>query len=402
MDGQSDQQLIAQERDTEITLAPAHLYYREQLATAAAGTDEHRIHQAINNPQFFIDQSPNRDRASTRDKVPGTMLTNLAIHGDGSNEWKLRCQVPYVAYINAMKGDRADNYEPREDKDKALFEDFDGVNLIWTDQKEVSKSMEVNKYLATSYVPGEHYPRLISLESSTGSLKNGKWEQNIIGNKRLPLNLLRDCFTRDVETRIKNRIREAAIGGHEELKTFEAREELGVVGIICGTYFKTTRDLYQHCQSMHGISTVRLGRAITVDEEQCSNTNPTPPPPAAAHPGFGPNRRTIYQWMESKSFAVAEKSDTLADVMNKFRNITNNLITEIGAINNRTGIVEKNFWGEISGKTDSSVRGTKDDISNPVLKGRNLLAQYRLPNLGRRPAPVDATIHRTRGEIHHW
>ena len=137
MDGQSDRQLIAQERDTEITLAPAHLYYREQLATAAAGTDEHRIHQAINNPQFFIDQSPNRDRASTRDKVPGTMLSNLAIHGDGSNEWKLRCQVPYVAYINAMKGDRADNYEPREDKDKALFEDFDGVNLIWTDQKEV-------------------------------------------------------------------------------------------------------------------------------------------------------------------------------------------------------------------------------------------------------------------------
>ena len=206
MDGQSDRQLIAQERNTEITLAPAHLYYRSNLAMAAAGTDENRIHQVINNPQFFIDQSPNRDRTSTKERVPGTMLTDLAIHGDESQEMKYRCPVPYIAYINAMKGDRADDYEPQEEKDKALFEDFDGINLIWTSQKEVSKSIEVNKYLASSYVPGEHYPRLISLESSTGSLKNGKWQQNVIGNKRLPLNLLRDCFTKDVETRIKNRV----------------------------------------------------------------------------------------------------------------------------------------------------------------------------------------------------
>ena len=76
MDGQSDQQLIAQERDTEITLSPAHLYYRDQLAKAAAGTDENRIHQVINNAQFFIDQSPNREKASTREKVPGTMTVS--------------------------------------------------------------------------------------------------------------------------------------------------------------------------------------------------------------------------------------------------------------------------------------------------------------------------------------
>ena len=346
MDGQSDRQLIAQERNTEITLAPAHLYYRNQLAKAAAGTDENRIHQVINNPQFFINQSPNGNRTSTKEKVPGTMMTDLAIHGDESQEMIYRCQVPYIAYINAMKGDRADDYEPQEEKDKALFEDFDGINLIWTSQKEVSKSLEVNKYLASSYVPGEHYPRLISLESSTGSLRNGKWRQNVIGNKRLPLNLLTECFTEDVKTKIKNRIREASRGGHDELKPFEAREELGVIGVICGTYFKTTRDLYQHCQSMHGISTVRLGRASMVEEERSLPPDPTTPPPAAVYPGYGPNRRTIYQWMESSSFAAAEKSDTLADVMNKFRIITNNLITEIGAIN-KAGIVEKNFWGDI-------------------------------------------------------
>ena len=81
MDGQSDQQLIAQERDAEITLSPAHLYYRNQLATAAEGTDEHRIHQAINNAQFFINQSPNREKPSLSEKVPGSMMMDLAIHG---------------------------------------------------------------------------------------------------------------------------------------------------------------------------------------------------------------------------------------------------------------------------------------------------------------------------------
>ena len=105
-------------------------------------------------------------------------MTNLAIHGDGFQEMKFRCQVPYIAFLNAMKGDRADNYVPPEDKDKALFEDFDGINFIWTDQIEVSKSVEANKYLATSSVPGGYHPRLISFESSTGSLKDGRWHQN--------------------------------------------------------------------------------------------------------------------------------------------------------------------------------------------------------------------------------
>ena len=105
MDGQSDRQLIAQERDTEITLAPAHLYYRDQLATAAAGTNEHRIHQTINNPQFFIDQSPNRDRASTRDKVPGTMLTNLFSYGASFLPKKVFVPIhqPYLKSIVPMQ-----------------------------------------------------------------------------------------------------------------------------------------------------------------------------------------------------------------------------------------------------------------------------------------------------------
>ena len=237
MDGQSDKQLIAQERAPEITLSPAHLYYRDQLATAPAGTDEHRIHQAINNAQFFIDQSPNPPKPSVKDKIPGTMLTDLAIHGDNSQEMKFRCEVPYLAFLCALKGDRPDNYEPPEPKDKEIFEDFDGINFQWTSQAEVSKSIETNKYLAQSYVPGEYRPRLISFESSTGSLRNGRWQQNVTGNKRLPLNLLKDCFTDEVKTKVKNRIQQAATLNHQELKSFEVREELGALGIICGTYF---------------------------------------------------------------------------------------------------------------------------------------------------------------------
>ena len=49
------------------------------------------------------------------------MMTNLAIHGDGFQEMKFRCQVPYLAFLCAIKGDRADNYEPPEDKDLSLI-----------------------------------------------------------------------------------------------------------------------------------------------------------------------------------------------------------------------------------------------------------------------------------------
>ena len=131
MDGQSDKQLIAQERTQEITLSPAQLYYRDELATAAAGSEGHRIHQVINNDQFFINQSPHRDKSSIAEKVPGTMLTNLAIHGD--REMKYRCEVPYIAVLCPLKADRPDDYN-FEEKDEPIFEDFDGTNFIWTSQ----------------------------------------------------------------------------------------------------------------------------------------------------------------------------------------------------------------------------------------------------------------------------
>ena len=58
MEGQTDQKLIAPGRDDEIALTPTHLYYRKDLAKAALNSDENRIHQAINNAQFFYNQSP--------------------------------------------------------------------------------------------------------------------------------------------------------------------------------------------------------------------------------------------------------------------------------------------------------------------------------------------------------
>ena len=89
------------------------------------------------------------------------MMTDLAIHGDGLKEMKFRRQVPYLAFLCALKGDRADNYTPPEDKD------FDGTNFIWADQKEVSKSLEAHKLLATLPIPGSYRPRLTVGENLT-------------------------------------------------------------------------------------------------------------------------------------------------------------------------------------------------------------------------------------------
>ena len=72
MDGQADRNLIAQGRADEIALTPAHIYYRSDLATAAPGSEEHRIYQEINNAQFFYNQAPaqsmrNKDQAHIRE-----------------------------------------------------------------------------------------------------------------------------------------------------------------------------------------------------------------------------------------------------------------------------------------------------------------------------------------------
>ena len=147
MDGQADQKLIAQGRGDEIALTPAHLYYRSDLATAAPGSEEHRIYQEINNAQFFYDHAPSpsmriKDQAHLRDRVRESMMTDPAILGDGLQERKYRCQQPYIAFLCALKGDRPDDYIPTEDKDKELFEDFDGTNFIWADQANVSTLVE--------------------------------------------------------------------------------------------------------------------------------------------------------------------------------------------------------------------------------------------------------------------
>ena len=181
MDGQADQKLIAQGRGDEIALTPAHLYYRSELATAAPGSEEHRIYQEINNAQFFYDQSPsptmkNKDQAHLRDRVQGSMMTEPAIFGDGLHERRYRCQQPYIAFICALKGDRPDDYIPAEPRDKELFEDFDGTNFIWASQTEVAESLEKHRLLATTNVSGQYHPRFISPESSMGTLIKGEWQ----------------------------------------------------------------------------------------------------------------------------------------------------------------------------------------------------------------------------------
>ena len=125
MDGQADHKLIAHGRGDVITLTPAHIYLRGDLANTAAGTEEHRIHQAMNNAQFFYDQSPaesmeDKNQEPIRKQVQESMMTPSATHGN--RDKKLMCQMPYLAYLCPLKGDRPDNFNPEKDQDKELFE----------------------------------------------------------------------------------------------------------------------------------------------------------------------------------------------------------------------------------------------------------------------------------------
>ena len=180
-------------------------------------------------------------------------MTPTAIHGN--RDMKLMCQMPYLAYLCPLKGDRPDNFNPKKDQDKELFEDFDGTNFIWASQAQVSESLERHRLLATTNVPGQYHSRFILFQSSMGNLIKGKWHQLETSMKRFPLNLISECFTDEIEAKVKERITQAATYGHKELKLFEAREELAVIGVICGTYFNKARDLSDHCDTMHGVPT---------------------------------------------------------------------------------------------------------------------------------------------------
>ena len=83
---------------------------------------------------------------------------------------KYRCQIPYITYLCPLKGDRPDDFDPLRERDKEIFEDFDGTNLIWAAQTQVSESLENHRLLATTNVPGQYHPRFISFQSSMGTL----------------------------------------------------------------------------------------------------------------------------------------------------------------------------------------------------------------------------------------
>ena len=349
MEGQTDQKLIAHGRDNEITLTPTHLYHRQDLAKAELNSDENRIYQAINNAQFFYNQSPAESMADKtqqrlRTQVERTMMTEDAIHGNVN--MKYRCPFPYIAYLCSLTGDRPDNFDPDKPEDKPLFEDYDGTNFIWTQQKDVSRALEKHRLLATTNVHGQYHPRFISPESSMGSMHGGSWQQLEADLKRLPSNLIQDCFTDDTATRIRARIDQAAGYGHEILKPYEAPEELAVIGVICGTHFSNTTDLNKHCDIMHGAPIARFQRAVSVVESSGSGPTPTSYP-APMQFGYGSSRRTIAQWVESKGFPQVLASDSVQDALNKWRHCTNTLISEMGAINDQTGDINMIYWGDI-------------------------------------------------------
>ena len=109
-----------------------------------------------------------------RTKVERTMMTEDAIHGNVN--MKYRCPFPYIAYLCSLMGDRPDNFDPDKPEDKPLFEDYDGTNFIWTQQKDVSRALEKHRLLATTNVHGQYHPRFISPESSMGSMHGGSWQ----------------------------------------------------------------------------------------------------------------------------------------------------------------------------------------------------------------------------------
>ena len=81
------------------------MYYRGQLYSAPEGTDEHRIYQKIATADFFMEQAPgiNPVDNTIKDYVSQTVMTEEAIKG--SEEMKVQCQIPFVAFMCRHRND---------------------------------------------------------------------------------------------------------------------------------------------------------------------------------------------------------------------------------------------------------------------------------------------------------
>ena len=162
-----------------------------------------------------------KDNEHIRERIKDSMMSHEAIHG--SDDMKFRCQIPYVAFMCALRGDRPEDFASPKLEDAEIFEDFDGTNFIWTSQDTSCKAMEIQRFLATTSVPGENFPRFISPQSSMASLNDGAWTQLEIEDRLLPTDFIKACFTEQVQDQVIERIRFAEGYGHTGSRTQNLR-----------------------------------------------------------------------------------------------------------------------------------------------------------------------------------
>ena len=160
--------------------------------------------------------------------------------------------------------------------DQQLLGQYDGTNFIWTDQERVVNSLREHRLMAVKKDDANQPPSFIHPQSSMGKLENDEWTQMELANKQLPSQLARAVFTGSVQTAVRARIQAASAEGNTSLKEYYGLEEMGILTVFCGTWFRNEGELNEHCETIHRISTKRFFEGVKV-----IRTNTAVPAPPA-------------------------------------------------------------------------------------------------------------------------
>ena len=359
MDKAAEEILIAEGRNEEIEYDIAYVFPRSKLYDALPSSDEKRLHEMTGSKDFLLDQSgANKVKdaiSETEDHIKNAMMTREAIYGESS---KMKCQCPCmnIGFVNTLKRDRGSKEIGLKQENEPLFLMFNGVNIVFPSQEIVTPALIKHKLIATK--PREHgcdYAEPIPLSSSLASIENGSWMKFKAEDSRLPKVLLDDCYEVDTRKSIKKMYTAAKQSDHVYLKEpDEHRRNVGVIAILCETWFEDLDDLDTHVEMMHGGQGLSAyPKAVPVKKrEEVKN----PPVDAVAALVSGNNSSIIkirgttqgpvLEYAAGNSFRKIKDYDTVKDVIEKLLEVIARLKNDYSIFDEADKVIQC-YWGDL-------------------------------------------------------
>ena len=355
--------LIAQNRADEIIFENASVFMRSKLYDAMPGSDEEKLKNYTNTPDFWPVQcgaAKSRDKEEMEDArkhYKEQMLPRPAMHGEGENR-KFQCPHMNIGFVTTVRQDVVTS-ELRSREEPALFKEYNGLP-IFPLQGVIAEAFMKHKLIATKpMVQGCHFAEPVPLSSSMARLENGEWIRFDPEDMKLPTAFLNDCYDSATKTKITKIYNKVAETEHVYLKEPHkeptgGRRNVGTIAILCGTYFETLDDLDTHMETMHGgYGLSAYPKAVPVKKRASPATSDSAFVSTSSereNPGVikvrGTQQGTIAEFAKSNRYRKITETDTLKDVKEKLLEMIMRIKNDF-EIFTEDGAIYSDYWGDV-------------------------------------------------------